>query len=336
MASNEKVNAEFCFCDPSVPALGLVGDTTYPYRVYALQCRNGCVYVGISHRSEVKRRVSGHFDGGAQCHYTAKNKPTSVLLVWPAISTAVESYVYHAFLGRMPASQLEKLGGWVQTSSRLSPLATLMHEEARRQLKGVCFNCGSDRHWARACKAPLHGCTYKCPKPGCGGEIVVSARGQSEPSVRPQVPAPRLQIPAPPPQVATPASPASPSGKKRKLSERSGKHALALGEPYTALSWYLGMANPTPKHSKLARAEAAEHALELKGCHCRSLDQQGFVATAPAKPKSLTGSRQRLGSEWAATDLEGVQIRRPCNGQLRCRLSQVLFRVSDLQNALAE
>ena len=338
MVSQEEVNAEFSFCDRSVPSLGLTNDASYPYRVYALQCKNDCIYVGISSRQEIKRRIAGHFSGAARCHYTEKNKPTSVLLVWPVVSLAAEAYVYYAFLSRMPAQRLNDLGGWVQTSSRMSPLASMVHEESRRQLRGLCFNCGSNQHYARACKAPLHGRTYKCPEAGCGASILVSSRGQSE-----------VQPPPPPPQTAVPKAIAAPKAiavmpaniassensrvKRRKLSERGGREVLIMGERYTALSWFLNVANPTPKHVKLARGACAAHAIELKGVHVRNLDQSGFVAVPPATPRSLSGSRRRLGCDFVNADLDGALIRRPLDGRLRCRLSQVLFRVSDLQAA---
>ena len=106
-----------------------------------------------------------------------------------------------------------------------------------------------------------------------------------------------------------------------------------MGARFCALSWYLGVANPTPKQVREAKMAGAEHALELKGGHCRKLAQEGFVAAPPAVPKSLTGTRQRLGSDWANTMVDGLQVRRPVGGELQCRLSQVLFRVSDLQIA---
>ena len=115
------------------------------------------------------------------------------------------------------------------------------------------------------------------------------------------------------------------------MSERGGKQVEALGERYTALSWYLGVANPTPKSVKRAKTSCSQQALELKGCHCRSLEQQGFVVTPPAEPRSLTGDRVRLGSNWVDTELQGVRIRRPVDGELQSRLSQVLFRTADLQ-----
>ena len=146
MASKEDVHANFTFRSPSVPELGLVSDTSYPYRVYVLQCRHECMYVGIAHRSEVKRRISGHFDGSAHCHYTEKNPPTGVLLVWPAMSTAVESFVFHALLGRMPAQSLCKLGGWLQTSSRPSPLAAMVHEVSYDEPKHIAYS----KRWKEA------------------------------------------------------------------------------------------------------------------------------------------------------------------------------------------
>ena len=82
----------------------------------------------------------------------------------------------------------------------------------------------------------------------------------------------------------------------------------------------------------MARTQCGENALELQGCHTRGLDAAGFAAVPPAKPESLTGDRARLGTTFVDTELEGVRIRRN-GGKLKHRLSQVIFRVSDLRQA---
>ena len=116
---------------------------------------------------------------------THVHPPRCVLLVWPAISTAVEAYVYYSYLSTMTSGvgngSKFRLGGWVQTSSKLSPVSAMVQEQARRQLRSQCFNCGSSDHYASKCKAPLHGCTYKCNAVGCGSSILVTSRGQTPP-----------------------------------------------------------------------------------------------------------------------------------------------------------
>ena len=107
-----------------------------------------------------------------------------------------------------------------------------------------------------------------------------------------------------------------------------------MNAAYTSLSWFLCSTNPTPKQVKVAKTHCSEYALELQGCHTRALDDSGFAAVPPAKPKSLTGTRARLSTSFVDTELEGVQVRRS-DGELKNRLSQVLFRVVDLRRAFS-
>ena len=326
--------------------MGLNGKehTDYPFRVYALELAHDCVYIGIAHKADVKRAVNRHFADSSNVHFTTVHAPRRVLLVWPAISTAVEAYVYYAYLSTMTfgvgnGSQF-RLGGWVQTSSKLSPVSAMVQEQARRQLRSQCFNCGSSDHYASKCKAPLHGCTYKCNAVGCGSSILVTSRGQT-----PQVPS-ASDAPAPVRKRLASEAPAEAPVTKRLTSEassvrertrarqgrmsvREGKQVLALNTAYTSLSWFLGISNPTPKQTRIARAQCSENALQLSGCHVRALD--GHAAVPPCKPASLTGNRIRLGNSFVDTELPGIQIRR--NAALTCRLSQVLFPVEDLCHA---
>ena len=289
--------------------------------------------------------------------------------VWPAASTAVEAYVYYSFLARMVSSATKAkyfaLGGWVQTSSILSPVATLVQDEARRQLRSECFNCGSKDHYASKCTFPLNGCTYRCPADGCRSSILVTSRGQTPLVSSSPCPAGSRSAasssgsqatsvasssgsPSATKRVAASsgsgAAPIPPAGKRQKLaaagennkssaSARGGREVLAINETYTSLSWYLCNANPTPKQVAIAKDKCSEHALELQGGHTRSLDTSGFVALPPSKPKSLTDNRTRLGTQFVATALKAIKIRRAVDGEVACRLSQVLFRVLDLQSA---
>lgn len=151
MVEPSQVHKNMSCCHPTVPSLGLEENFSFDYRVYAVQLANSCVYVGIAHASQIKQTIGRHFEDGNKVHYTRAHPPRHVLLVWPAASTAIEAYVYYSFLARMGASATKTkhfaLGGWVQTSSVLSPLATLVQEEARRQLRSECFNCGSKDHY---------------------------------------------------------------------------------------------------------------------------------------------------------------------------------------------
>ena len=348
----DNVHKDVSYCHRSVPPLGLEDRAEFQYRVYALQLADDCVYVGIAHASQVKKTIGRHFEAKPNVHYTGVHRPRSVLLVWPAVSTAVEAYVYYAFLARMGSSATRAkqfaLGGWVQTSSTLSPVATMVQEEARRQLRQECFNCGSRDHYASRCKAPLNGCTYKCPATGCKTCILVTSRGQT-----PQVSSSPASVPGASAAVsgsrAVPASsgtkrgaassgpgvaPLLPVSKKQKLGScNGGKEVLAMGEKYASLSWYLCNLDPTTKQINVARRSCSEHALELQGGHTRALNAAGFAAVPPIRPRSFTGDRTRLGPQFVASALKGVKVRRADDGGVSCRLSQVLFRVADLQQA---
>jgi hypothetical protein len=240
----------------------------------------------------------------------------------------------------------------VQTSSKLSKMAALLQEEARRQLRSECFNCGSRDHFAKSCKAPLNGCVYSCAAGGCGQSILVTSKGQTPvalptptahrrnaaSSSRPSSPA----AAAPQPTRGRVASAAAlvddarPAKKLKSASTaRGGKEVMVMNERYASLSWYLcsPTSNPTPKQVAIAKLQCSERALELEGCHTRALDKLGFAALPPATPKSLTGDRDRLGSNFVGTELLGVKIRRTIDGKLGCRLSQVIFHTVDLQQA---
>ena len=346
MADPSSVSRTFTYCEKKVPRLGLLENLSFEYRVYALELADNCVYVGIAHRSDIKRAIGRHFGVGGvrnNVHFTSVHPPKKIPLVWPAASTSVEAYVYYAFLGRLSggASQVSSIGGWVQTSTNLSPVAGMVAEEARRQLRSACFNCGSPDHYARKCPAPLNGSRYPCE---CGRSISFTSRGHT-PQCRSSEQKSRSQGPktaaASPPQpakgrLASAAMPSEGRNKRREVLDnagaRGGKELLVLGQAYASLSWFLCSSNPTPRQVSMAKTQCVENALALQGCHTRGLDAAGFAAVPPAKPKSLTGDRARLGTTFVDAELEGVRIRRNA-AKLKRRLSQVIFRVSDLRQA---
>ena len=95
MVDPKLVTADYSCRDKKIPDLGLVEEFSYQWRVYVLELEHDCVYVGIAHRSKVRDTILRHFIlGDDKPHYTAVHPPKSVLLVWPAISPAVEAYVY--------------------------------------------------------------------------------------------------------------------------------------------------------------------------------------------------------------------------------------------------
>ena len=264
--------------------------------------------------------------------------PKTIRLVYPAVSPAAEAYVFALILSTFPVGSVHRLGGWTQTSETPSPLCRQQLEEQRRLLRGLCFNCGGG-HWSKDCTSPSRGVEYACP--ACRQRILITSRGASVESPRaaaaPSAPS-RAPPPPPPPTAAVGRSAIAPQrGQKRKREGgacKAGQQVLAMGHRYTALSWHLGNANPPKGACQKARLRCAANAIELDGGHCRSLEQGGYVAAPPAVPRSLTGPRARLGCAWAQTEVEGIRIRRPVDGQLEARLSQVLFRVTDLQTLL--
>ena len=77
-------------------------------------------------------------------------------------------------------ADFNRLGGWVQTSVRVSSLCVMQNEQARRQLLGRCFRCGGS-HKAKSPKLP--GVDSNVTKYPCGDarlyEGVASIRGRS-------------------------------------------------------------------------------------------------------------------------------------------------------------
>ena len=153
--------------------------TWFELRVYVLLLEGGRMYVGITPRADLKRRFSDHWNGKGS-HYTKVYKPQAVLIVWPAAHRGVEALVFQALLSQLhKVSVGDFLGGWVQTSSNLSPLQSMVFEEQRRQVREDCFRCGGG-HYASACKRTTSNlfCTYKCKN--CDATIDVTSRGEDQ------------------------------------------------------------------------------------------------------------------------------------------------------------
>ena len=141
------VGARTIFASKLLPQLGLEPALSFDYRVYVIEChgpsgvRGVYYYVGIKHKSKVGTRLSQHWAGKGS-FYTKEHKPKTLHLVWPAANTAVEGYVFMALLSTLPAGSVERLGGWTQTSTKVSPLSSMIFEQERRLMRGLCFNCG--------------------------------------------------------------------------------------------------------------------------------------------------------------------------------------------------
>jgi hypothetical protein len=316
----------------TIPHLGLVCDLTYEYRVYVLLCDGSTYYVGFEHRSKIRGRILAHFDDKG-AFFTKQKTPKSVVLVWPAVGPAVEAYVFYAMLSALPANSVHRLGGWTQTLTNVAPLPRLLFEQDRRLLKGVCFNCGDGNHMASKCGRPLGGAVYRCNH--CSKDLVITARGQSAPlqQVQPKAlakPLPKAEA-APSRQKRKAETPiAMPLAKQPKRSSgRAGRVLQICGSTYAPLSWYLGNQNPSPSLVARAKERCADHAIELEGGHCRALEN--FAGSPTDRLKSLTGNRERLGTDFVDSEAAKVRIRRVAGGVVSKRLSQVLFLVDDLE-----
>ncbi len=180
MKQLREVTAYDVFRASIVPDLGLSGDPSLPLRVYVLQCRNGCIYVGISPKEKILSRLSEQFDARSEfcSEYCRKNVPTGVLCVWPAASEAIEAAFCLGMVRALRLSDWSKLGGWTQTSDKVSPLVVMQMTQAKRQLTNRCFDCGGSHHAGhRSCRGSNLDCWYKCVC--CKERNNVSSRGQS-------------------------------------------------------------------------------------------------------------------------------------------------------------
>ena len=175
------IDPSSCFRVSPVPELGLKDTLEFPLRAYVLRCKGGKFYTGIHPAKDIQKRITEQFTAkrkhGAS-EFCETNPPLSVICVWPAIDHAVEAALFFALMGSLNCSDFRKLGGWVYTSAKPSPLAVMQLEQCRRQLSNKCFDCG-ETHYAGhpICRGPNQDCFYKCVH--CQGVNNVSSRGQS-------------------------------------------------------------------------------------------------------------------------------------------------------------
>jgi putative endonuclease len=82
-----------------------------PWFVYLIECRNGCIYTGIS--NDVERRYAAHV-AGRGARYTRANPPTRLLLAAPVGDRAQASRAEHRIRRLPPAAKraltLEAIG----------------------------------------------------------------------------------------------------------------------------------------------------------------------------------------------------------------------------------
>ena len=308
-----------------IPDIGLSSALEYDYRVYALACEGGRVYVGIAHKSWVGRRIAEHSLGEGAC-FTKKFAPHEILLVYPAACRAVEAYVYYALLAGYASSAVYRVGGWTQTNTMLNPLAAMQAEREHHMLNNKCFNCGGD-HYARHCTAEPAGRDYKCGN--CQSNVRISNNGSS--TTTPMA-APRPTSSSPTRAAVRRLAPHAPA--PRKVARTAGSlHVLAFGKQYTSLAWYLGRSQPTPRECALAKASCSERRLELKDGDTKTLQSRSFASVS--NPQELLPGRERLLSTWMETSCRSlkedvaVKLCKPGGVASTCR--QVLWLLSDLQ-----
>ena len=352
------------YCKKTIPYLGLVDDLELELRVYVLLLEGGRLYVGIAPRGELKRRLAKHWNGQGS-HFTKVHKPRAVLMVWPAAHRGVEALVFQALLGQLHKVNVgDFLGGWIQTSSKLSPLQSMIFEEQRRQVREDCFRCGGG-HYASACSRETSNlfCTYPCKN--CGATVSITSRGEdqsraSQSSSSGNGRSSNVVGSAIPTSSASTSSASATTDRSRKrlaenacgaLVNKIAKSAASVtrfglavnvcGKRCTALSWYLNKASPAPKLVDRLRLACVDDALELGSGDCRTLALGGFAAQGLGKPVLVNCNgdpRQRLTDGWLDTTCHAVRtgeplrVRKASKGRvfLQRRLNQILWSVDAL------
>ena len=224
-----------------------------------------------------------------------------------------------------------------QNDTKLSPLASLVYEQARRQVKSFCcFNCGGS-HFAKNCKQKKRGLTLTCPS--CKSEIVMTSKGQTVTSV----PAPQGTK-----RSASECHGSASKAAKIDVAKSSGSPcpttkfakvdaAVAIsicGQHYTSLSWFLSKENPSPSLCKRARENCSENALVLLGGHTRPVKSFAKISGASRlQPLCMVGDRSRQNFPSAlpvSTEVSGIKVKK-AEQPVTARLSQVLWLVADLE-----
>ena len=81
----------------------------------------------------MRERIAKQFAGDGS-HFCDVNRPTEILMVWPAASAATEAAVFYGMQEFLGLSDYKKLGGWTQTSAKPSPLVVMQMTQSGRQL----------------------------------------------------------------------------------------------------------------------------------------------------------------------------------------------------------
>ena len=341
-----EVNASTVFAGSLVPDLGLTSNPDEEFRVYVLASGDR-YYVGVEERRFLKQRLVKQAEQRG-AHWNKVYKVDGVAYVMPVTHRAAEAYVYYALLAQLPGKAVEKLGGWTQTSTNLSPLTTLLCQEARRNVMGACFTCGSKEHFAYECKAAPPAAPYTCKQ--CHNVIKVTARGQTP--TGPTTAAPTSAAPSAAAAQASSAVEAEAAterkAKRRRVSRASScLRVRVCGVAYTTLAWYVGNTDPSPHQRKKVIDGCMEKALEMSGGDAKTLHSQAFARAPPGLWKEMLPGRINLPHDWVESacgsiralkskgkfGAEKVKLRRAATRK-RDSCRGVLWRLEDLERVL--
>ena len=331
-----------------------------------LECENedGSLfyYVGFEHRSQIGNRVGQHFAGRGAA-YTQARRPKRVLLVWPVRHAAAEAYLFALLLSTLPAGSLSV---WVagprpqcgrhrsaasHSRSSVGVCAACVLDVGASTLRWTatnqCRECSTsalvaivlfssaavvNRCWRmrREPRRPRH-CGTTRSLPAGASTLSQPPLAQIRPATAPPPPRVGAQPRCDPPCLQRVERPA----KVAKTSAHAGKRVSICGREYTALSWYLGVPNPSkPDCRKVGECVA----VELDGGDLRTSVAEGYAVAPPQRPKPLLPGRERLATSWIDTGICTdkkviVHVRR--QGEVRVKsLRQSLFLVSDLESKL--
>ena len=140
-----EISQQSCFRIDPVPDLHLSGDVRLPLRAYILKCAGDCWYGGLAPAPKIRERIQEQFEADVEkgsSHYCAAHPPESVACVWPVALHAMEAAFFYAMQESLGVTDFRRLGGWVYTSSKPSPLDVMRLTQAHRQLRNTCFDCG--------------------------------------------------------------------------------------------------------------------------------------------------------------------------------------------------
>ena len=140
-----EISQQSCFRIDPMPDLHLSGDVRLPLRAYILKCAGDCWYGGLAPAPKIRERIQEQFEADVEkgsSHYCAAHPPESVACVWPVALHAMEAAFFYAMQESLGVTDFRRLGGWVYTSSKPSPLDVMRLTQAHRQLRNTCFDCG--------------------------------------------------------------------------------------------------------------------------------------------------------------------------------------------------